>query len=823
MNRPAVLLRIIITTFFIAAMSASVLNVHAQTEGWSEEFRLIQETTLDDRVTTPDLVADGDDLYLVFAKNGLIHFKNSNDRGKTWSEPIQIAPDRRGSSAPTIALTQNILLVVWPSLTEVDGLTANQLYASESRDKGATWSAPRRITNTRDDGFSPRLLGLENRAILLWMETPLAETLGRISLQQRLAIAPEAVESLQQHVYEAGGPMARLRQVQASILSMSYNPATGSFTTRATIEQMSAQRLPYIFSLYGPIQNSFWVLFNHNTTLKAYQSTDGQNWTQNFQEREHFNLRSMFDIAVVDDRRDLVWIQRETGRQLPVMLRLGAELESLQLSPPQFVRSVPRIAFSDGDYHVVWEAGDQADSWISYMRSDDVPPTSTITAPDDPDITTRMITFQWQGEDNISSTSRLRYAYRLNEGIWSSLQSENQTTIPAPPDGDYVFQVRAEDVAGNIQNPPAEFAFNTYLSAPKTTLVDAPAPGTTIYERDFTLAFLMEDNNDAPDELEYSARVNDGEWTPFQLGASHTFQNLANGPHVLQIRARDSQGNIEEEPATLAINVSVGLDIVLSVTPEIFTNEDTVTLAWEATDSDGAPVLLESYYYALNDAQPVELSGISQVELEELEEGAYEIVIWGRDASGDETPRIAHSWVIDRTPPNTHAEFTGTYNAGFPVIRLSASDPPLSDGSGGDSPTEFQYRINDGEWRSFSHTATNWSVGRRLPFYSWGFTVDIRAIDKAGNVDSSPATVDLRFLARTNPYILYTLLGLILVLIAFILKIVLSRFSQRRRPAVSPVASSDDSSEYSFGSGDSSDSSMDIDSLLSSDDDKKNE
>lgn len=750
----------LLAALFWTAMAPQ--SAFAQAKGWSEEFRLIEATSLDNRVTTPDIAAEGDTIWVVFRQN-TIKLLRSMDRGKTWEDPIEISPGRTGNGAPSIAHINDRLLVIWPSLTEVDGLTAYQLHASESTDDGESWSAPRQISESRDDTFSPRILDLGNRAVVVWLETPLQETLGSISLQQRLAISPETVDALQENIFEGGDATDQLRQIQSTIYMSSYAPGGGGFSPRSAIDQISSQRLPYIFMIWGPYQNNYFITLNQNNNLKMYRSEAGQEWSPYFQQRDFFDIRTMLDLVVEDEKRVATVIPRDPFQQIPVTFRVEGQSQSVQLSPPHYVRSVPRLVAADEVYHVIWEAGDQADSWITYMRSDNIAPEAVIEYPQTPGVTSRDVTFQWEGEDNISADRNLQYSFRIDDENWSPLQSQTQTSLPAPPDGEYVFQVRAEDVAGNIQDPPAQFEFNTFQSAPNTQLVDPPADGTSLDSRDITLNFELEDNNDPPNELQYSARVNQNDWTDFAPGNSHTFNNLPNGQHTLQIRARDSRGNIEPDPPSVRVQVQIGLDIVFSATPGGFTNNPDIEFAWEVVDDQGNVINLEEYFYILDDQEPVSLDAEEMVVLSELEEGQHSFTVWGRDASGDETGRITHEWLVDRTPPETEARYTGEFTASFPNIALTLSDAGLPDGSDPPSPPAFEYRIGEGDWQRSAAT-TNWAVDRPLAFYSWGYGVEIRAVDHAGNVDPTPAVVNLAIYQRT-PILFWSVVGVLAVVI----------------------------------------------------------
>ena len=809
------------------------LSVSAQTKGWCEEKYIVRENDVARRVRLPAIAIKGDDVYIAYLQRN-VKLVISRDRGKTWSQPLSIGTEYGVCSAPAIAVVGGKVVIVWPAYVEVESLTAYQLFAVESSDSGKTWSQPRRITTqSRDDTFSPRFLVMGNQAMLIWLETPLAETLGKISTAQRPNISPETVESLFDTGLEGGGTVrAQRRQVRSKFYSTTYNSQSGSFAPAVSIDEIFSQRLPHVFVLYGPIQDQVFLTVNQNTDIKTYLTRDGgRTWSPNFQDRESFDSGIQLDLQYIENQRCSTWIQWKPYQQMPVNFQTGAGKNLVQLSPPHFVRSIPRLSYSDGIYHVVWEAGQQRESWLTYMRTDKTPPTSKIVQPQSGDILERNVTVGWVGGDNISATDRLVYAFKYEEKQpWSKLQSETTTTFKTPPDGEYVFQLRAEDVAGNIQEPVTQFKFNTFKSAPETQITKAPPADQPLNARSVEVQFSGEDNTDPPSQLLFSTQTDNNPWSEFAKGTSYTFNNLSNGKHILRVRARDSRGNISPKPAEGSVTIKVGLELVLDASPPLNSNAEKMTFAWTAKNDKGEAVELQSFY-KLDNGKAESLQNTKTVELDSLPEGRHTIEIWGRDASGDETPKTTYKWLVDRTPPDTRAAFTKNYSGGkFPIVSLEATDPDLPGGVQSVTPTRFEYRINDGAWTAFSHLGGNWSVGNPLAFYSWGYILQVRAIDAAGNIDPTPMTVDLRIFVRTNPYIFYSEVGVIAIVIFYVLKALLFRGGGGRRRVSAPAPSSTfaateetKSPRSALGDESESTSSFNSSSFTFNDDNKKND
>lgn len=57
--------------------------------------------------------------------------------------------------------------------------------------------------------------------------------------------------------------------------------------------------------------------------------------------------------------------------------------------------------------------------------------------------------------------------------------------------------------------------------------------------------------------LEYSYRLDDGEWSAFRKETSHFFQALNAGSHRIEVRARDEDGNVDGTPASVALTIVI--------------------------------------------------------------------------------------------------------------------------------------------------------------------------------------------------------------------------------------------------------------------------
>ena len=122
-----------------------------------------------------------------------------------------------------------------------------------------------------------------------------------------------------------------------------------------------------------------------------------------------------------------------------------------------------------------------------------------------------------------------------------------KTVVPKVDILNYGIFAWFTDPAGNVTAQPAAIRFVVDRTPPHTQIdqvTGSPAGGTAIVE------FSGTDNEPPPNWLMYSWRLDDGSWSPFSTATKALLPKLAPGPHTFAVRARDSAGNIDPNPAT---------------------------------------------------------------------------------------------------------------------------------------------------------------------------------------------------------------------------------------------------------------------------------
>ncbi|ADO70145.1 adventurous gliding motility protein AgmC [Stigmatella aurantiaca] len=114
------------------------------------------------------------------------------------------------------------------------------------------------------------------------------------------------------------------------------------------------------------------------------------------------------------------------------------------------------------------------------------------------------------------------------------------------PDGPYTVTATASDLAGNVSGPSAPVSFVVDTAAPDTTIVSGPSGDT--FEPDASFKFSSNEPN-----VTYECSLDNAAFAP--CSEAPTFPGLAEGPHTLQVRARDQAGNVDPTPASASWNV----------------------------------------------------------------------------------------------------------------------------------------------------------------------------------------------------------------------------------------------------------------------------
>jgi uncharacterized repeat protein (TIGR03803 family) len=296
----------------------------------------------------------------------------------------------------------------------------------------------------------------------------------------------------------------------------------------------------------------------------------------------------------------------------------------------------------------------------------------------------------------------------IDAGAFAACTSPNGYSGLA--EGSHNFLVRAVDSLGNTDPTPASHSWTIDRTPPDTTIVDAPPALSNASSATFQFV--------STEPGTFECRLDGGS---FSVCTTPLFYSgLADGPHTVRVRARDSAGNVDPAAAVHSWTIdTTAPDTTITFAPPALTNNTAATFAFTANDP------ASTFECSLDGAgfapctSPRDLSGLA--------EAVHNFQVRATNSAGNTDPTPAfHSWTIDFTPPDTTITnappaFSTVSTATF---EFAASEPGTAfecslDGGG------FTLCVSPHSYSSLSDSAHSFLV---------------RAIDSASNADPTPAS-----------------------------------------------------------------------------------
>ncbi len=366
------------------------------------------------------------------------------------------------------------------------------------------------------------------------------------------------------------------------------------------------------------------------------------------------------------------------------------------------------VNLSEGQNKVCVRATDRAGNTDStpacYQWTIDVTPPDTIITSNPPSLTNQTVaTFTF--DSNESGTT---FECSLDNSAFVACTSPR--VYSGLSHGVHNFRVRAVDVAGNTDPTPAEYIWEVDIEAPKSTILTYPPNPSNSANATFTFS-----SNDPNATYECSL---DG--LPFSPCTSpKSYFSLAEGSHVFRVRAKDTLGNTELNPATYTWDIDLtSPDTAITSFPPDPTNNPAPSFFF--VSSEGGSTFECSYdfgaYFVCT--SPHIWSNIS--------EGLRYFSVRAKDKAGNIDPTPAqYSFNVDLTEPETYI----VNKPANPTRQTSATFTFYSN----ESDSTFECKLDSGNYLPCTSPVIYNSLADGM------HTFYVRATDLAGNKDSTPS------------------------------------------------------------------------------------
>ncbi|RYZ02713.1 MAG: hypothetical protein EOO73_30595 [Myxococcales bacterium] len=297
----------------------------------------------------------------------------------------------------------------------------------------------------------------------------------------------------------------------------------------------------------------------------------------------------------------------------------------------------------------------------------------------------------------------------VDGGAYAPCTSPYSTTALA--DGQHTLDVRAKDLAGNVDPSPANHTWTVDVTAPDTTIKTAEPNPTNDPTGDFVF-----ESNEAAATFECSL---DGAAYAV-CNATYSTPTLADGLHKLSVRAKDASGNVDAIPATYEWLVDTGApETAISLKEPSPTNDPTGDFGFTSND----PMAL--FECSIDGSAFASCNAAFSTPA--LNDGQHTIAVRARDLAGnvDATPDT-YQWTIDTVAPGTTIK--------------TAEPNPTNDPTGdfvfesNDLTASFECSLDGGAYAPCNATYSTPAL------VDGSHTLSVRAKDAAGNVDPNPET-----------------------------------------------------------------------------------
>ena len=284
--------------------------------------------------------------------------------------------------------------------------------------------------------------------------------------------------------------------------------------------------------------------------------------------------------------------------------------------------------------------------------------------------------------------------------------------------GSHTFDVRAIDVAGNVDATPADYAWTIDLTPGDTLITSGPAPLTNA-----TAATLTFTSSKAGSTFECS--LNDAAFSA--CASPETYAVLADGVYTFTVRAIDPAGNVDPTPDSLIWTVdATPPDTALGEVPPSLSNSSTANFGFGSTEAGSA------FECSLDNAAFVACASPEIVNA--LTDGAHTFAVRAIDQAGnvDQTPADVN-WTVDTVAPVTSI-------TGQPANPTNHTDASFTFDSS-EAGSTFECSLDAAAFNACASplNVTGLSEGTH--------TFAVKATDPAGNTDTNSAgyswTIDL--------------------------------------------------------------------------------
>ena len=306
----------------------------------------------------------------------------------------------------------------------------------------------------------------------------------------------------------------------------------------------------------------------------------------------------------------------------------------------------------------------------------------------------------------LAATEAGSFECKLDTGDWGTCDSPKAFT--GLSDGDHTFSVRARDAVGNADTTPATRTWTVDTVAPDTSIASGPTGAVAVPDAAFEFS--------AAGATSFECKLDSGAWGA--CTSPESYSGLGDGEHTFSVRGIDAVGNVDASPATRTWTVDTAAPTTsIASGPSGVLASAAAAFEFSATEAGAYECKLDSGTWDTC-TSPHPYHGLA--------DGEHTFWVRAADAVGnvDATPP-SRTWTVDTVAPNTSLTSgpSGTVATTTASFRFSSTEPGT-----------FQCKLDGGGWGGCTSPRAYSSLAEGEHTFS------VRAIDGAGNTDSTPTT-----------------------------------------------------------------------------------
>lgn len=331
---------------------------------------------------------------------------------------------------------------------------------------------------------------------------------------------------------------------------------------------------------------------------------------------------------------------------------------------------------------------------------DTVPPTTSVSMGPPSGANTAVFLF---GSDD----DHARFEVTMDqESTW--VEATSPHVVSDLSEGMHTLYVRALDCSNNRDATPAQLAWTVDTTPPDTIFTSRP-PDAYRYG-DVYFGFGANESG-----ATFERSIDGGPWT----AATPQYLHFGEGVHVVAVRAKDAAGNIDPAPAEAVITIDWTAPVLsLTTMPPQYSNSATATFTFDCSEPDARVEC------SLNGGSYVAVA--SPYTTDSLLDGYRYAYFRAVDAAGNTSSHVYAYWTVDTIAPETRFSSTPPAATQYAGCSMSAATTDAN-------PSSFERSLDDGPWTTMSYGY------EYLTLAQGPHTYRVRAVDRAGNVDPTPA------------------------------------------------------------------------------------